>query len=420
MILQKKESKNFDDFTSSSFVTTKQMLTILDKKREFRDELIESFDINEAINNVIRIGNSSFLLESLINVDSQFEKIDISTKIKNLHLNKMLDEEKAIFEIFEITDPFILKEIKSDLLLAETRYAAKSDILDIFNFSKFANYCRDQKYEDLIDNVKDYLKVKNATNDEERKLRLIFKKEDRKFYIRALTSTEGYKDYGINFSVFVALMALGKYVDNSGNDVFIDKYILDESQVYVSFTLNREFEINKNLTLSFSLILENDEIKRSSVSFNGFFKLRFEENDKSSEIYLKPPGIKKDNTNYPVELLTYPHKGKIEKVIDKIKDLPDLIEFFIKQVSKDASRISKIENPDDVRKFIIEKVVNSRKPEFKPYKDNIKSKLTSLTVDNIFMLFELLKEVELLFEHDDIISRDFWRSKLYETLINRK
>lgn len=222
MILEKKEAKTFEDFTTNSFITTKQLLALLEKQDEFKEELIEVFEIDENKTDVIKVGNSKFLLDSLFDIDSQCEKIDITTGIKNIHLKKMLDAEKALFEIFEITDPFILKENKSDLLLAETRYSAKSDILDIFNFSKFANYCRDMEYEDLIDNVKDYLKIKNSTNDEERKLRLIFKNDDRKFYIRALTSSEGYKDYGINFSVFVALIALGKYVESSKNEIFIN------------------------------------------------------------------------------------------------------------------------------------------------------------------------------------------------------
>ncbi len=40
-----------------------------------------------------------------------------------------------------------------------------------------------------------------------------------------------------------------------------------------------------------------------------------------------------------------------------------------------------------------------------------------ISVDSTFKLFELFREVEDLFEHDDIISRDFWRMKLYEALI---
>ena len=43
-----------------------------------------------------------------------------------------------------------------------------------------------------------------------------------------------------------------------------------------------------------------------------------------------------------------------------------------------------------------------------------------ITVDNTFKLFELLRDVEELFEHNDVVSRDFWRAKLYEALIEKK
>jgi hypothetical protein len=65
-------------------------------------------------------------------------------------------------------------------------------------------------------------------NNEERSLRLVYKYDDEKFYIRALTSSKDYKDFGINFSVFVALVALGRYVEESKNDVFIDNYVVDD------------------------------------------------------------------------------------------------------------------------------------------------------------------------------------------------
>lgn len=41
-------------------------------------------------------------------------------------------------------------------------------------------------------------------------------------------------------------------------------------------------------------------------------------------------------------------------------------------------------------------------------------------VDNIFALFELLRNVEDLFEHTDVISKDFWRTKIYESLTEKK
>lgn len=170
----------------------------------------------------------------------------------------------------------------------------------------------------------------------------------------------------------------------------------------------------------FELILENDEIKRNAVSFNGMFKLIYSDGRKNSQLFIKPKGVKKDKADRPIDLLKYQHRGKVESVFNKITELPDLIDFFIEQVKDDAKRISSIESPDDIRKYLMFKVRFAQKDEFKKYKDDIYKKLMSISVDNTFKLFELLREVDDLFESEDIVSRNYWRTKLYETLIERK
>ena len=419
MILER-EVKKFDGFEVKSFVTTNQLLRLLDKRNKFKAELIDLFDVDESTTTVIQIGNAKYLLDSLIQLDNKCDKIDIDVEIKDVHLLKMLEGEKAIFEIFSIDDEHILKTIKSDKLEVETRYSSKLELLDYYNFNKFANYCRDKEYFDLIEIIKDYLNSRNTNNKEPKKLRMLYNIEEKKYYLRALTSTQGYQDFGINFSVFVALIALDDYVKSSGNEIFISDYSIDDSSLYVSFALNNKVKVNEDLKLMFELLLENDEIKRNAVSFNGMFKLIYSDGKKESELFIKPKGIKKDNTNRPIDLLTYQHRGRIEHVFDKIGELPTLINFFIEQVGEDSKRISDIQKPDDIRKYLMIKVRVAQKTEFKKYKDEVFKKLMSITVDNTFKLFSLLREVEELFESDDIISRDYWRTKLYETLIERK
>lgn len=138
MILEK-EINRFEDFTTETYVTVRQLLTLLEKRDEFKDDLLKIFNIDENEKSLIRVGNAKFILNSIIHLDSQNEKIDIVSKIKDVQLSKMLEDEKAIFEIFNITESSILTENKSDLLIVESCYSAKSDILDIYSFSKFAN-----------------------------------------------------------------------------------------------------------------------------------------------------------------------------------------------------------------------------------------------------------------------------------------
>lgn len=419
MILEQ-QSKKFNDFASDSFITQKQLLKLLDKQPHFKDELVNLFQIEEDRTEVLQIGNSIFLIESLLFLDSQCEKIDIHSKVKNVQLKKMLQDEKAIFEIFNITDTGIIKKNKSDLLVVETAYSAKQDMLDYYSFSKFANYLRDEESEDLIDVIKQYLKHKNEANPDSKSLRLLYQKSEDKFYLRTVTSVDNYQDFGLNFSVFVALIALSRYVTDSKSKIYIDNYVVDDSNLYVSFSLSGGKQINKDLSINFNLILENDEIKRNAVSFNGIFKLTYNDGKRNSEIYVKPKGVKKEDVASPVDLLTYKHTGNTKTVFEKIKELPNLIDFFITQVSEDAKNISEIKNPKDVRLHLARKIKSSKKIEFKKYKDSVFNKLMKITVDNTFNLFEIFREIDELFENEDVISRDYWREKLYESLIEKK
>ncbi|HEX7846694.1 MAG TPA: hypothetical protein VF476_12910 [Chitinophagaceae bacterium] len=418
MILEKISFRKAD-FDVNSYVTTRQLSKSLDGTL-YQDELLKVFNANKDKPAVIKIGNAKQLLSALSDLDAQCEKIDIVSQIRHIQLKRLLEDEKAIFEIFEIKENSILKRKKKDILETETRYSAKTDLLDYYHLSRFANYCRDLEYEDLVNVIKNYLKGKNAKNKEEKKLRLIYKNEDKQYYLRAITSSQGYKDFGINFSVFVALMSLNEYVENTKNEIFINNFVANDSTIYVSFALKTKTKINQKLSLSFNLILENDEIKRNAVSFNGIFKLEFEDKEKQSEIYLKPKGFVKEDSNYPTDLLTYYHRGSVSTVFERIKELPQLIDFYIEQVKKDAERITSIRNPNDVRKLISDKIKFSKKPEFKAYKGAVFNKLMNISVNSTFQLFELLRQVEELFEHDDVVSRDFWRMKLYESLIERK
>lgn len=412
-------NKRFEDYSSNTFITQKQLLKILDNS-DFREDLMQLFDIDEEILRVLQVGNSKYLIESLLELDSLCDKIDIPIKMKNVYLEKLLEDEKAIFSILGVENKYIYNIIKSDELKVETAYSAKQDLLDYYHFGKFANYCRDLEYEDLIDIIKNYLKQKNKNNNDEKSLRLLYKKEDKKFYLRAITSTSGYKDFGINFSVFVVLMVLAKYVEETKNNIHIDRYVVNDSKIYVSFSLSNSRVINDKIGINFNLILENDEIKRDAVRLNGVFKVTYKENKNLSEIFIKPKGMKKENSEYPVDLLQYRHIGNPQKVYESIQELPKLIDFFIEQVSDDAKKIVEIKNIKDVRLHLANKVRKSRKSEFQKYKDRIFNKLMKITVDNTFNLFEIFREVEELFENEDVISRDYWREKLYESLIEKK
>lgn len=417
-ILNKKLRHFTNNGLVQSMTSLENAIAVLSRNNEYVDKVLECFSVDRSKEKVIQIGNVRNLLEDISILDSMAEKKDVRVKVRDIVLDKMLEEEAALFILYGISDLDLVKKLHADHIQVESRYSAKNDVLEIHKLGKFANFCRDNKWSDLLDYINEYIR-NHTKNDEFCSARLIRPIESDRYLLRAVTSDKVYRNYGINFSVLVALISVNRYAISTKSDVFIDNYQIDDSRVYLSFRLGAPVRISDNLELSFSLILENDEIKDSSVSFSGVFQLMYTSEGRNTNITLRPntshyPG----EMSYNTDMLTYTHSMSVEKVYDKISNLPLYIEKYVSQVAKYAKAIIDIKNPNEVKSFIVEKVSKAKKDEFSKYKEEVLRRLAAIESNSIFDLFEALRSVEELFG-EDIVSREYWRKKLFNLLFSR-
>lgn len=417
-ILNKKLRHFTNNVLVQSMTSLENAIAVLSRDNEYVDKILECFSVDKTKEKVIQIGNVKNLLEDIFDLDSMAEKKDLRVKVRDIVLDKMLEDEAALFTLYGISDLDLVKKLHADHIQVESRYSAKNDVLEIHKLGKFANFCRDNKWSDLLDYINEYIR-NHTKNDEFCSARLIRPIESDRYLLRAVTSDKVYRNYGINFSVLVALLSVNRYAIPTKSDVFIDNYQIDDSRVYLSFRLGAPVRISDNLELSFSLILENDEIKDSSVSFSGVFQLMYTSGGRNTNITLRPntfhyPG----EMSYNTDMLTYTHSMSVEKVYDKISNLPLYIEKYVSQVAKYARAIIDIKNPNEVKSFIVEAVSKAKKDEFSKYKEDVLRKLAAIESNSIFDLFEALRSVEELFG-DDIVSREYWRKKLFTLLFSR-
>lgn len=417
-ILNKKLRHFTNNVLVQSMTSLENAIAVLSRDNEYVDKILECFSVDKTKEKVIQIGNVKNLLEDIFDLDSMAEKKDLRVKVRDIVLDKMLEDEAALFTLYGISDLDLVKKLHADHIQVESRYSAKNDVLEIHKLGKFANFCRDNKWSDLLDYINEYIR-NHTKNDEFCSARLIRPIESDRYLLRAVTSDKVYRNYGINFSVLVALLSVNRYAISTKSDVFIDNYQIDDSRVYLSFRLGAPVRISDNLELSFSLILENDEIKDSSVSFSGVFQLMYTSGGRNTNITLRPntfhyPG----EMSYNTDMLTYTHSMSVEKVYDKISNLPLYIEKYVSQVAKYARAIIDIKNPNEVKSFIVEAVSKAKKDEFSKYKEDVLRKLAAIESNSIFDLFEALRSVEELFG-DDIVSREYWRKKLFTLLFSR-
>ena len=419
MTIIKKTNRHYTNGDSvETMASLENAIAVLSRDNEYVDKVLECFSVDRSKEKVIQIGNVKNLLEDISILDSMAEKKDVRVKVRDIVLDKMLEEEAALFTLYGISDLDLVKKLHANHIQVESRYSAKNDVLEIHKLGKFANFCRDNKWSDLLDYINEYIR-NHTKNNEFCSARLIRPIESDRYLLRAVTSDKVYRNYGINFSVLVALLSVNRYAMSTKSDVFIDNYQIDDSRVYLSFRLGAPVRISDNLELSFSLILENDEIKDSSVSFSGVFQLMYTSEGRNTNITLRPntshyPG----EMSYNTDMLTYTHSMSVEKVYDKISNLPLYIEKYVSQVAKYAKAIIDIKNPNEVKSFIVEAVNKAKKDEFSKYKEAVLRRLAAIESNSIFDLFEALRSVEELFG-EDIVSREYWRKKLFNLLFSR-
>ncbi len=412
--------KRYSQEEPSSLVSLKKTCSVLSHDNEFIDEILDCFSLKKdelSMREPLLVGNVQQLLTDIASLDQQTNKIDVTVNLKDIYLEKVLENDHVLFHLFGITDPGLITAIQADHLIVESQYSARTDIMEYYQFSKFASFLHSNNMDDYARQIWDTLRF--MTNKEKRCMaRLIYHIADKKYYLRAVASENGYKKYGVNFSALVTLLAVNQYVKEKKERAFVESYDIDDSNILMSIQFDRKIQLEEDMSLSLNLSLENDEIRQSAVTLNAEFRVVYKKGEKESDIFIKPTAYQKEQGSYSQDMLTYSHGMNVKTAIERISNLPVLIDKYIDLVSKNAIAIKSIRNPQQVKDFIQQKIQHARKDDFVGYKTAIVEKLASIEVHSVFDLFDLLRNVEELFG-DDIKSKNFWRQKLYDALINR-
>lgn len=421
MSIIKAARKQFSQEEPNSLASLRQTYSVLSHDNAFIDEVMDCFSIEQDENSMkmpLQVGNLKQLLTDINELDQQCEKIDISVNLKDIYIEHVLPNDHVLFNLFGIQDKTLIKKIMADNIIVESEYSARTDILEYYQLSRFASFLHTVKLDSMAQDIWEALRTSPQIQDKKCTARLVYRIKDKKYYIRAITSEKGYKNYGINFSILVALLAINEYVRNNHEHAFIESYDIDDSRILMSIQFGRKILLSDDMYLTLNLILQNDEIRQSSVSINAAFKVVHKIGNLENGIYIKPDKYLKEHGTHSQDMLTFSHGMNVKTAIDKISALPDLIEKYITIISKEAVKIKSLKNPAHVKEYIQKTIQNARKDYFIGYKEEIVNKLASIQVNTIFELFDLLRNIEELFG-EDIKSRNFWREKLYDALVNQ-
>ncbi|MCD8408584.1 hypothetical protein LNI96_11710 [Tenacibaculum dicentrarchi] len=376
---------------------------------ELKEELINQFDIDLNKDVFLNIKGAKTLVDSILNLEKKVKKFDIDTDIKNIHISKFSEKNQIQVEVFNISDSDIsqnLKNIKSDRISAISAYSVRNDLLDgFYKADKFFSNLNKKKFNDLIQLNIEKLEELNKNSSEKRKLRYVESK-DEKLYLRAITSTNVYKDYNIAFSVFITLYQLN-ILKSYGHSFEVEHFSFDESEISVIFReINNEKNINDEVFLSFAIELTNSEIKSKAVKLNGSFIIQ----TKDHSIYTK--------NDIKTTILSIGHGNTIKKAKEYIKNLPDNINEYIFDSIDNYMSIGKIKNFNDIQTYLLNRLQRSNSPEVKKYNPEFQRTLKG-QIKSLVELLEKINKLENLIKDEDIKVLEFLREKIYQSMISK-
>ncbi|MDM5338517.1 hypothetical protein QUF84_14995 [Fictibacillus enclensis] len=210
----------------------------------------------------IRIEGSKDLFQSFESISNK--KWDIPEKLVNIQLKGFNTHNQIILEF------------KHDTIQANGVYDFTNTFFNIlFCMRKFARYCLEQGYEDIVeDNIKK-LMIRNGSV--EKQYRLIEHRGD--FFIRGLTSMK-YNNYDNHIAIYISILEIHKMAKEEGSQYRIEKAYLSDSEINIFIEQKSPLIIAGFGKVYFGALLSNSEIREGALSL--VFRYRIENDEKES------------------------------------------------------------------------------------------------------------------------------------------
>ena len=199
----------------------------------------------------IQIKGSKTVLEKFNEIDEV--KLDFDEPLENIEFSGFTDK-----------DEIILKFTSEPPTSASGVYDFTRDFFeDLFHMGKFAMYCIEKDYHDLIrENLLELFKKNKAIKKQYR----ILNKND-KYYLRGITSDTRYNNYDNHIAIYIVFHALNRLAVAKNLVYSVVEAYLSDSGIKIFFELENPFYILGVGNLYFGALLSNNEIKDGKLLF---------------------------------------------------------------------------------------------------------------------------------------------------------
>lgn len=377
-------------------VEVKKIMELI-QGNQFEKELIELFNLESRLEELVEIQGAREIVELVLNYDKRYFKKDVTIGINDVDIIKVYDN-----GLFEMEIQNSEEKVRVNLLRD-----AQNEYFNIFMASSYFDYLhRNGKNNVIIENWKLIKENFGQDNKILKRFRLIT--DNKKNYVRAIISTNRYFNYDIKFSVFLALLVIHEECKKDTIKFRVDSIDLTDSQVKVRFI---RFDISESKETNYKFMVEvsNDEIKKKALHFTGIRKVNIISEELKREFIIESQSSKYNFINVSHNVLP-------DKVLDAIKGIEKMSKIE-NDLENEWNQLLKIENPNQLRFLLFDKIEKAKNQDIKNYKKEIKKMNSS--INHIYDLLKIMGKIDMLIEESDIGAKLYIHYLFDEILFNR-
>jgi hypothetical protein len=375
----------FDEALSSGKLKVSTLVALLNK-HPYQKDVIEAFKTDEIKDEFIVIDLIDTVHNRIKLIINQFERFSVLAHSKDITIR---ESAKPVADIpgqhpliFNFAEYVEIDEVKTGLDCCAI-YDSKNTFFDEYDMAKYAN----RLYKNGLAGLAEYninffkaLAAKDKRFNKHRSYRLVANNNE--LFLRGITSTDRYFEYGIDFTFVVTMLILHKDMKtNEGNHYAITSAAVSESKLELIISDKLLKDAKEFGKVSSAMIVTTNDLGQGSLNFTKIIRVG---GKMHHGIYLFPTTEEAKQNKLIISHSTGP-KRALSSLNEVYMLLNDTDEYI-----KDLHDVNGIKAPDELRARIVTKLSNPRSAfkDIQQLRDIFKTK-----IDNEIKAFAKLLEM---------------------------
>lgn len=358
----------------------------------YKDEIFKTYNLAERQDEIISIDHIDTVFNRIKYYNDNYRRHSIFAETKNINISyneKIVDGKKDKTVIFQFEEYIDVDEIKKDIK-AIAVYDSKNTFLDTYVMTKYANNLFKIGLGDLArQNVQYFKDLANSSDNYNKHKSYRLVDNDGITYLRGITSTSRYFEYGIDFTFVVAMLIFHEnMLQNKGTEYKIKSASINESKLEIIVAEKFSKDAGSFGQISVAAKVTTNDLGHGSLNFINVINVGKVDKD---GFYLYPKSTKFENPK-----LVISHTTKPENVFIALKGVSSILntgDNFIKELNE----VKSIKTPDELRVKIRNKIEHPKSSlkDIKQLKDIFKPRIDN-DIAHFSKLLEMCNKAEEL------------------------